>query len=177
MRVNGGTLIPATVAGLGSFTAQVPATALRTGSNTVVAAAVAFDGTVATADVRVNVGAPLTATSVLTLPSTKKCTSRRLFRFRIRAVKGYSYDFGSVYVNKKRVRIFTRYKKRWVRVNRVTRKYLETKTFTGWVDLRGLAKGRYTMKIVVVTTSGRVVTGTRKYRTCTGKLKGSVPRL
>jgi hypothetical protein len=64
-----------------------------------------------------------------------------------------------------------------VRVGKVTAKYLKVKTFTGYVDLRGLAKGRYTVRIVVVTTTGRVVTGTRKYRTCTRKLKGSVPRL
>jgi len=175
--VNGGTPIPATVGGLGAFTVTVPAARLRAGANVVKASATAGDGTVASADVTVNVGAKLSASSVIGLPSSRKCTSRRMFKIRIRQIAGHTYDFASIYVNGKRVRVYTRYKRRWVRVNRVTAKYLRTKVFTGYVDLRGLAKGRYKVKIVVVTTAGKVVTGTRRYRTCAKKLGGSVPRL
>lgn len=175
--VNGSAPIAATISGLGAFTATIPASLLKSGQNTIKATAAASDGTQAAADVTVNVGTPLTASTVIGLPSAKKCTSRRLFKIRVRAISGYRYDFATIYVNKKRVRVYTRYKRRWVRVGKVTAKYLKVKVFTGYVDLRGLAKGRYTVKIVVVTTTGRVVTGTRKYRTCTKKLSGSVPRL
>lgn len=34
------------------------------------------------------------------------------------------------------------------------------------VDLRGLPKGTFKVKIVVVTSTGRVLQSTRRYRTC-----------
>ncbi len=34
------------------------------------------------------------------------------------------------------------------------------------IDLRGLARGRYTFKIVATTVRGRTIQGSRKYRTC-----------
>jgi len=37
---------------------------------------------------------------------------------------------------------------------------------TAPVDLRNLPRGRYTVKIAATTASGRVVQGTRRYRTC-----------
>ena len=38
------------------------------------------------------------------------------------------------------------------------------------VDLRGLKRGRYTVKIVAVTYRGRTIQGSRRYRTC-GKVR------
>ena len=41
---------------------------------------------------------------------------------------------------------------------------------TALIDMRGLPRGAYTAAITVTTTSGRVLRGTRTYRTCAGKL-------
>ncbi|MCA1677446.1 MAG: hypothetical protein LC777_00070 [Actinobacteria bacterium] len=35
------------------------------------------------------------------------------------------------------------------------------------VDLRGLPRGRYRVKIIMRTASGKIIQGTRRYRTCT----------
>ncbi|HEX6388929.1 MAG TPA: choice-of-anchor L domain-containing protein [Solirubrobacteraceae bacterium] len=93
------------------------------------------------------------------LPSAKKCLSRRNFRIRIRKRKGRVYQYASVFVNGKRVKV--------VRGTRLTAP----------VDLRGLPKGRFTVKIVVLTTTGEVIQGIRRYRTCVKKRPGSRPRL
>jgi hypothetical protein len=50
--------------------------------------------------------------------------------------------------------------------------------FTATADLRGLPKGRYTVKIVVTTTTGRRLMGIRAYHTCAPKpLPSGKPRL
>ena len=91
------------------------------------------------------------------LPSPKKCVSRRAFRIRIRKRKGRTYISASVFVN--RIRVIVR---RGARL-------------TAPVNLRGLPKGRFTVKIVVLTATGEVIEGTRKYRTCTKKRRGGRP--
>jgi hypothetical protein len=88
------------------------------------------------------------------LPSARRCVSRRAFRIRIRKRRGRSYTSASVFLNGRQVAV-----RRGTRV-------------TAPINLRGLPKGRYTVKIVVVTTSGEVITGTRRYRTCTKKGRG-----
>ena len=88
---------------------------------------------------------------IVSAPSPKKCLSRRNFRIRIRKKAGIAYETAVVFVNKKRV---------------VTRK---GSRITAPIDLRGLPKGRYTVKITVVTSTGAIISGTRKYRTCTRK--------
>jgi hypothetical protein len=45
------------------------------------------------------------------------------------------------------------------------------------VDLRGLPKGQFATTIQAVTATFRTIAGTRRYKTCTGKEKGSKPRL
>jgi hypothetical protein len=114
---------------------------------------------------------------VLSLPSPRRCTSRRLFPIKIRQVRGFRYDFATVYVNGRRVKVYYRRERRWFRTGRLRGRYINIKTFRAYVDLRGLAKGRYKVRILVVTTTGAIVRGTRTYRTCTRKLRGSVPRL
>jgi hypothetical protein len=90
--------------------------------------------------------------SVVTLPkATRKCRSRRNFRIRLREPKADPLVRATVNVNAKRVRVVVG-----------TR-------LTAPVDLRNLPKGRYTVKIVATTASGRVVQGTRHYRTCVPK--------
>lgn len=89
--------------------------------------------------------------SVVTLPSARRCVSRRRFRIRLRTPKGETITDARVFVNGKRVRV--------VRGSRLRAP----------VDLRGLPKGRFTVKIEVRTKSGRTIRGTRRYRTCTPK--------
>jgi hypothetical protein len=179
--VNGGAATTATLGGLGAWALRLPASALRPGTNSIVATATADDGTRAAANVSVAVGSAtgaFTPSSVLTLPSTKICTSRRLFPIRIRQVRGVRYDYASVYVNGKRVKVYTRVSRRWTLTSRPRGKVLNVKSFRAWVDLRGLVRGLYKVKIVVVATDGRVVTGTRRYHTCGKKpLLGTVPKL
>ena len=95
---------------------------------------------------------PKTISGVATLPSTKKCLSRRHFRIRLRNPKGYKIVGATVKVNGKTV---------------ATRK--KGKRATAPVDLRNLPKGRYTVSITVLLNSSAIVKGTRKYRTCTKK--------
>jgi hypothetical protein len=89
---------------------------------------------------------------VVALPKeTRKCRSRRNFRIRLRAPKADPLVRATVRVNRKRVKV------------------LSGARLTARVDLRGLPKGRYTVKITATTTSGRVIEGTRRYRTCAPK--------
>lgn len=97
---------------------------------------------------------------VVSAPSNKQCLSRRNFRIRIRKRAGTKYIAVFVWVNGKRAA-----SQRGKRV-------------TAPVDLRNLPKGRYTVKIRAVTSTGRVINGTRKYRTCTKKqISGKRPKL
>ncbi len=91
--------------------------------------------------------------SVFTLPSAKKCASRRSFKIRIREPKGVKLISASVTVNNKRV------------------KTLKGKRITAGVDLRGLPKGRFTVTVSAKTADGRTVKETRKYRTCAASSK------
>lgn len=93
------------------------------------------------------------------LPSNKRCLSRRSFGIRLRAPRGEVLVEGRVFVNGKRVRV--------VRGSRLR----------SMVNLKGLPKGRYVVKITVTTKSGKRYSGTRRYRTCTPKRKGGIPRI
>jgi hypothetical protein len=83
------------------------------------------------------------------LPSNKRCTSARRFRIRLRAPKGQTLASAKVYVSGKRVRVARR-----------------AGRLTAIVDLRGLRKRAYSVKIVAVTGQGRSVTSSRRYHTC-----------
>jgi hypothetical protein len=88
---------------------------------------------------------------VVVLPSARKCVSRRRFRIRLRTPRGEAVVKATVLVNGRRVKV--------VRGSRLRAP----------VDLRGLPKGRFTVKITLTTASGRTVTGSRRYRTCVPK--------
>ncbi len=49
--------------------------------------------------------------------------------------------------------------------------------FRAVIDLRGLAKGRFTIVIKVTTKAGDHLTGKRKYRTCAKRRSGNRHRL
>ena len=106
-------------------------------------------------------GAAPRAAQILTLPSSKRCVSRRKFRIRVKRIKGQgAYKRVEVSVDGKRTK--------------VVRSVRDTAT----VDLRGLPKGRFKVRITVTLADGRKVSSTRRYRTCakrpsTPKKKGA----
>jgi hypothetical protein len=103
-----------------------------------------------------------TAKDVIKLPSNKKCVSRRKFRIRIRQPGGIKIQTALVFLNGKKIRV-------------LTRKVFQRKRRVANVDLRGLPKGVFKVRIVVLTTEGTTLRGTRKYRTCTKKRKSKRP--
>jgi alpha-D-xyloside xylohydrolase len=74
----------------------------------------------------------------------RRCASRRRFRIRLRR----GLDSARVYVNGRRVRT------------------LRGRRLRARVDLRGLPRGRFTVRVVGRTRSGRTLVATRRYRTC-----------
>ena len=79
----------------------------------------------------------------------RRCRSRRSFTIRLREPKRGRLVAARVYVNGKRVKV------------------VRGKRLRARVNLRGLPKGRYTVRVVAITSTGRRVTETRRYRTCT----------
>jgi hypothetical protein len=93
---------------------------------------------------------------IATLPTQgkKRCLSRRSFKIRLREPSGDALKSASVYVNGKRIEVR--------KGNRLTAP----------INLKGLPKGRYTVKIVAKTVLGKTIQGKRKYRTCAKKRRG-----
>ena len=87
----------------------------------------------------------------LGLPSNRRCVSRRRFRIRLRQSKQDPLVRATVYLGGKRVRVAT------------------GKRLTAVIDLRGLPKGKFTIRIVGVTRSGKQALSKRTYRTCRAK--------
>jgi hypothetical protein len=96
--------------------------------------------------------------SVVGLPSTKKCVSKRKFRIHIRQPGGIKIQTALVFVNGKKVRVFKA-------------KFFRKLRHAATVNLRGLPRGTFKVRIVVLTTAGDTIKGTRKYHTCTKKRK------
>jgi hypothetical protein len=100
--------------------------------------------------------APLPKVAALvTFPSTRRCASRRSFSIRLRVPRGSSVVRARVLVNGKRARV------------------LRGARLRSRVDLRGLPKGRFTVRVELTLADGRRVSGTRAYRTCTPKRRSS----
>ena len=84
-----------------------------------------------------------------TLCNLGPCVSRRLFRIRVRNQPGTDDAVrATIFVNGRRVKV--------VRGRRLTAP----------VRLTGLPQGRFRVRIVAVTRSGRIVRETRRFRTC-----------
>lgn len=90
---------------------------------------------------------------IVTLPSAKRCVSRRAFRIRLRKRSGVTYRSASISVNGRRVKV------------------VKGKRLTAPVDLRGLPAGRVVVRISLTLADGTKLTGKRAYRTCTLKRK------
>jgi hypothetical protein len=86
--------------------------------------------------------------------SGTQCASTRRFRIRLHGVRARQVKSATVRVNGKKAR-----------VRRVGRR------LTSLVDLRKLAPGRYKVTITVVLRNGKRLHGTRRYRTCTPKIR------
>jgi plastocyanin len=100
-------------------------------------------------------GAPSTPAGSAPTAETRKgpCRSRRRFRIRLREPAGVDIKSARVVVNGKRV-------------TAVKRSVAGRSRQTADVDLRGLRKGVYRVRITALTTRGKVLRGTRTYRTC-----------
>ncbi len=83
--------------------------------------------------------------------------SRRAFRIRIRVPHGKTAVSATVRVNGKQVKV--------VRGRRLRAP----------VVLRGLPKGKVTVRITIRLKGGKRVTGTRRYNTCIPRLPGDGP--
>jgi hypothetical protein len=91
--------------------------------------------------------------SFLGLPPSGPCLSKRSFVIHLRAPAGQRLARVRVYVNRRQVRV------------------LAGRRLTAPVDLRGLPRGRFEVRIVARTTRGRTLSSARHYHTCTPKRK------
>lgn len=87
----------------------------------------------------------------------RSCKSKRVFRIRIRVPRGKKALSATVRVNNKKVKV------------------VRGKRLRAPVVLRGLPKGRFTVRITVRLTNGKRITGVRRYHTCIPKLPGDGP--
>lgn len=86
-------------------------------------------------------------------PQKKGCSSRRRFPIRLKEPPGDALASAKITLGRKKLPI--------------TRSGGRLRSV---VDLRGLPRGRYTLKIVAKTVRKRTITGSRRYRTC-GKVR------
>jgi len=93
---------------------------------------------------------------LLSSPSRTRCVSRRLFRIQVRR------KFWPIIVGVT------------VRTPKGTRA-LRGQPWRATVDLVGLPKGKFKVRITALTRSGGTIRGTRTYRTCSAKLRGGLP--
>jgi hypothetical protein len=88
------------------------------------------------------------SSGIVTAPSSKVCLSHRAFTIHVRQLAGVSYKSVTVDLNHHRLSVT-----RGARI-------------TAPINLRGLPRGTYVIKITVLTTTGTKITGTRTYHTC-----------
>jgi hypothetical protein len=84
----------------------------------------------------------------ITAPSNRACLSRRDFVIHVNQTKGVTYRRVAAAVNGHPIAVL-----------RGSRTHAR-------VDLKGLPKGTYTLRITLTTTTGRRISGTRTYHTC-----------
>ena len=97
--------------------------------------------------------AEVSAAGIIRLPSNRTCKSRRKLRIRLVQQPGATMTSAVIYINKRAVRL-------------VRGRKLKLP-----IDLTGLPKGRYTIKVIVKLSNGKTLTASRRYRTCTPKKK------
>ena len=87
-------------------------------------------------------------------PRKRTCASRRRFVIHVHRPRFVRITSARVYVNGRRVAV------------------RRGRRLTAPVDLRGLPRGRFTVTIKARTSTGRTITGRRRYRTCVPKRSG-----
>ena len=95
---------------------------------------------------------------LLDAPSNSRCVSRRYFRIKLRK-KYWPIIVGVT-----------------IKMPRTTR-VLRRPPWGTIVDLRGLPRGTFKVRITALTTTGKTIRGNRTYRTCRGRLRGGRPPL
>jgi hypothetical protein len=95
---------------------------------------------------------------LLSTPTNLRCVSKRYFPIRLR--KKFWPNIAAVTVKMPR-----------------TTRVLRRKPWGTNVDLRGLPKGTFKVRITALTVTGKTIRGTRTYRTCRGRLRGGIPPL
>ncbi|MDP1849411.1 MAG: hypothetical protein Q8K79_16595 [Solirubrobacteraceae bacterium] len=95
---------------------------------------------------------------LLSSPTNLRCVSKRYFPIRLR--KKFWPNIAAV----------------TIRMPRTTR-VLRRRPWGTNVDLRGLPKGTFKVRITALTVTGKTIRGTRTYRTCRGRLRGGIPPL
>ncbi len=88
----------------------------------------------------------------------RSCTSRRSFRIKLRN-RGQKVVKATVIVNGKRVKV------------------LRGKRLTSRVDLRGLPKGRFSVRIRLKLANGDTISGVRRYYTCRPGRRSGPPKV
>ena len=104
-------------------------------------------------------GQPETSAQAAPKPAAAaaQCASQRRFTIRLRGLQRVEVKSARVEFNGKQVP--------------VRREIVDgLRRHAALIDMRGLPRGAYTVAITVITTSGRVLRGTRTYRTCADKL-------
>lgn len=96
---------------------------------------------------------------VVSLPSAKKCLSLRKFAIHIREAKYDPYKHVSVTLRGHSVKVAH-----------------QGTFYVSTINLRGLPRGAFTVKIKATTVRGHVVAGARTYHTCAVKPKRSKPQ-
>ena len=95
---------------------------------------------------------------LLSTPTNQRCISKRYFPIRLR--KKFWPSIAAVTIKMPR-----------------TTRVLRRRPWGTNVDLRGLPKGTFFVRITALTTTGKTIRGTRRYRTCRGRLRGGIPPL
>jgi hypothetical protein len=108
-----------------------------------------------TAEEKLVAAPPSQVATAFGLPSSRRCVSRRNFTIRLRSPRGVKIKRAIVTVGTKTPR-----------VRKAGGRFVAT------VDLRGLPKGRFRVKIRILTTSGKTILGSRRYRTCAPRSRG-----
>jgi hypothetical protein len=116
---------------------------------------------------------------VVVAPPSRQCVSKRHFKIKVRNRPGFTVVSATVFVNGRQVRTFYVKGKLVGKVAAAARELagevaakfgeLKGRRIGADVDLRGLPKGTFFVKIIAVTSNGQVIQGKRKYHTCVPK--------
>jgi hypothetical protein len=100
---------------------------------------------------------PIPPATAFVLPPSTQCVSKRRFTIHVRQWRGLTWEKVVVALNGKQIKTIGRSNQ------------------TALVNLVGLPKGTFALKITATATNGETATGTRVYHTCVPKSKSHYP--